>query len=132
MGIDAPKSKQLCSCGGEAWACGRAAAEQLAAAVAGQSVHCVATSTDRYGRDVALCDAPGAGDLGAKLVRDGWALAYRQYGGRLYDKDEASAKAAQRGVWARGCSLQPPWEWRAEQREEQRAAREERVAARPL
>ncbi|WP_372002064.1 thermonuclease family protein [Tistrella mobilis] len=47
---------------------------------------------DRYRRALALCQANGE-DLGARLVRDGLALAYRRYSG-LYLTPEADARGA--------------------------------------
>jgi endonuclease YncB( thermonuclease family) len=44
------------------------------------------------------------------MVEAGYALAYRQYGGKLYDGQEAAAKEAKRGLWAG--EFMPPWEWR--------------------
>lgn len=127
FGVDAPESKQSCARAGRDWACGAAAADALQRRVGRASVHCVPHNTDRYGRTVALCDVGGE-DLGAWMVRNGWALAYRAYGGKAYDSagassaplcfelasllTEAEAQAASRGVWADGVSLQPPWEWR--------------------
>ena len=50
-GIDAPKLRQTCEdSAGEAWACGRRAASELAAAVAGGEIHCISRERDRYQR----------------------------------------------------------------------------------
>ena len=66
------------------------------------------TGRDRYKRTLALCQANGE-DLGARLVRDGLALAYRRYSG-LYLTPEADARAAGRGLWAG--RFTPPEVWR--------------------
>ena len=113
-GIDAPESKQSCSFpNGSHWECGRRSTEALRKRVAGGRVHCVSVNTDRYGRDVALCDV-GKADLASWMVRNGWALAYRAYGGKQFDAAEASAKKARVGVWQG--EVTNPWEWRARQR----------------
>ena len=83
-------------------------------AAAGGAAHCVVLNADRYGRNVALCDA-GGDDIATWLVSRGWALAYRQYGGAAFAGEEAKAKDARVGVWAAE-SFTPPWQWRAEQR----------------
>ena len=122
FGIDAPESKQSCTRDRRAWACGVQSTEELRAYIGSRTVHCVTRNTDRYGRDVALCDVGGQ-DIGAWQVTHGWALAYRQYGGSVYNSAETKARREKRGVWASGVSLQPPWEWRADRRDEQKERR---------
>jgi hypothetical protein len=73
--------------------------------------HCEPRSRGRYGRTVAVCAVAGQ-DVGAWLVRDGWALAFRTYSLDYIDEEEA-ARTATRGLW-RG-TFTPPWQWRAEQ-----------------
>jgi endonuclease YncB( thermonuclease family) len=59
---------------------------------------------------VAKCRLVGDGeDLNAWLVREGLALAYREFG-TDYVRQENEAKAAGRGLWAG--TFTPPWEWR--------------------
>lgn len=58
---------------------------------------------------VAACYLEGE-DLGAWLVCEGWALAYRRYS-TAYVADEERARAARRGMWEG--EFVPPWEWRA-------------------
>ena len=115
-GVDAPESKQLCTRpDGSAWTCGVSAGDALRSFVAdaGGDVHCVVLNQDRYGRDVAICDAGGY-DLGSWMVERGWALAYKAYGGSAFAKQEAVARDKQAGVWA--STFTNPWEWRAQQR----------------
>ena len=107
-GIDAPEREQLCRAGGKNLRCGRQVSRALADRVDGRLVVCEEQDRDRYGRIVALCRADGQ-DLGAWLVSQGWALAYRRYS-TAYVSEEASAKAARRGLW-RGAFV-PPWDWR--------------------
>src|SRR4249919_1713564 len=77
-GIDAPESKQMCERLGAAYACGHEATAHLRALVAGADVACEPRVKDRYGRSVAVCRV-GLVDVGAAMVRDGWALAFVRY-----------------------------------------------------
>jgi endonuclease YncB( thermonuclease family) len=113
-GIDAPEGRQVCRRDGRDWRCGQAAAHALADHIGRRPVACQPRYTDRYGRAVAVCRVAGE-DVGAWLVREGWALAYRRYG-TDYVTDETAAKAARRGVWS--ATFTPPWEWREEHRSE--------------
>ena len=65
---------------------------------------------DRYGRLLAVCYA-GVESINERIVREGWALAFRRYS-TDYVQAEAVAKRAGAGIW-RG-EFTPPWEWRAE------------------
>ena len=108
FGVDAPESAQSCVAGSRPWPCGRQATRALTGRIDGRSVAFEERDRDRYGRIVAVCRLDGQ-DLNAWLVRESWALAYRQYS-RTYMDEEAAAKAARRGVW-RG-EFVPPWDWR--------------------
>jgi endonuclease YncB( thermonuclease family) len=108
-GIDAPEMEQSCADpAGTRWSCGRAAARELRAHLAGQSLSCEASGNDRYERVLATCALPDGSDVNAWLVREGWALAYG-FGG-AYRAEEAEAQAARRGIWSG--NFLPPWEWR--------------------
>ena len=107
-GIDAPESAQTCIADGRRWRCGQRAVSALAQRISGQSVACKERDRDRYGRIVAVCRAGGK-DLNARMVSQGWALAYRRYSLDYVD-EEASARTARRGVW-RGRFVEP-WDWR--------------------
>jgi endonuclease YncB( thermonuclease family) len=48
---------------------------------------------------VAVCRVGGR-DIGAELVREGWALDYRRYSGGAYAADQAAARAERAGLWA--------------------------------
>ena len=108
-GIDAPELAQTCADG---WPAGKLAATRLQALTAGRSVVCQEKDRDRFGRTVAICRVSGE-DLGAILVREGFAWAFMRYSSD-YVGAERQAKAAKLGVHAHGC--EPAWEWRAQQR----------------
>lgn len=112
-GIDAPEKAQSCyDTAGRPWACGIAARQALSARIAGQPVQCQKRDTDRYGRTVAVCRAGGA-DLNDWMVRQGWAVAYRQYG-TDYAPAEEEAHSQHRGIWAGHFDL--PSDWRRHHR----------------
>ncbi len=62
------------------------------------TVRCEQRDIDRYKRIVAVCRLGGV-DLNAWMVRQGWAIAYRQYS-RDYVGDESTAQAEKAGIWA--------------------------------
>ena len=107
-GIDAPEAKQTCGSDGKPWNCGEEATFALANLVANHWIECKEKDKDRYGRIVAVCYA-GNHDLNARMVSDGWALAYRRYSVD-YVNEEARARASRAGIW-RG-NFTPPWKWR--------------------
>lgn len=108
-GIDAPEMKQDCPDG---WPAGRMAATHLQKLISGRAVTCERKDTDRYGRTVALCRVSGE-DLGALMVRDGFAWAFIRYT-RDYAAVESAARAKRLGVHNHGCVA--AWDWRAAQR----------------
>ena len=108
-GIDAPESGQSCADkNGTTYRCGQISANQMASYVRGYTVNCNATDRDRYGRLVAACSVNGE-DINKRLVREGWALAYRQYS-RDYVRTETQAKRDSAGMW-QGRFIEP-WKWR--------------------
>jgi endonuclease YncB( thermonuclease family) len=108
FGIDAPEIRQTCNRNNEEWRCGQDAAFALADKIGSNPVECEARDRDRYGRTVAVCRLNGE-DISAWMVREGWALAYRQYS-LDYVPQENEARDAKRGVWS--SEFIPPWEWR--------------------
>jgi endonuclease YncB( thermonuclease family) len=108
-GIDAPETKQDCPDG---WPAGRLAATHLQSLISGRAVICERKDTDRYGRTVAICRASGE-DLGAMMVRDGYAWAFVRYSAD-YAGQEALAKREGLGVHRHSCL--PAWDWRSGQR----------------
>jgi endonuclease YncB( thermonuclease family) len=98
-GIDAPEAKQRCETEqGVTWDCGAWVSREVRARYQGKSATCEALDRDRYGRVVARCTVDGQ-DMGAALVRDGLAFAYRRYA-MDYDLIEKQAAVAERGLWA--------------------------------
>jgi len=109
-GVDAPEGRQTCERGGQTYRCGREAANALDGMIAGRPVTCAPRGRpDRYRRIVAVCSVGGR-DIGAWMVEQGKALDFPSYSRRAYARQQASASAARRGVWAG--AFQMPWEWR--------------------
>jgi endonuclease YncB( thermonuclease family) len=75
-GIDAPESGQLCRRNGEDYRCGwqAAAVDDL---IARRSVRCEERDVERDGRTIAGCFV-GSVSLDDELVKQGWAVAYRE------------------------------------------------------
>lgn len=111
-GIDAPESAQTCTRAGKPWRCGQQAANALDAKIGDRPVRCASAGTDRYGRMLGRCRLGGE-DLGAWMVRNGWALAFVRYSSD-YVSEERAAERAHAGIWAG--SFTPPWDWRAARR----------------
>jgi endonuclease YncB( thermonuclease family) len=107
-GIDAPESGQVCEKDGKRYRCGQRAALALADKIGRVTVRCEQHDIDRYKRIVAVCSL-GNVNLNAWMVRQGWAIAYRQYS-RDYVDDESAAQAEKAGIWA-GRFIEPS-KWR--------------------
>jgi len=107
-GVDAPEYAQVCADGLPA---GVMASDVLRNLIAGKAVICDARATDRYGRMIGVCRANGL-DLGALMVRSGWAWAFIRYSSE-YARQEAEARAVKAGVHDHNC--QKPWDWRRRQ-----------------
>src|SRR3569623_216028 len=109
-GIDAPELRQTCrDVNGRDWSCGAAARLRLAALVAQGTISCTPHGEDRYGRLLATCSSGAVADLGAELVRDGYAVNYSRYTSD-YAAAEREARAARRGVWQG--AFDNPEDWR--------------------
>lgn len=106
--IDAPELHQSCrTAAGRDYPCGREAADMLRRLVAGKTLSCSVTGTDRYGRLVAVCRT-GSLDINEEMVRLGWAIAYVSHG-RDYVEAEAQARAASRGIWQGAFESSESW-----------------------
>ncbi len=114
-GVDAPEGRQVCQDGqGRGYACGDVAREQLSRLIGGQAVRCEVRDRDPYGRAVSRCWV-GSTDLGAALVRAGWAVDYSAFSRGAYASAEADARQARRGLWAG--RFETPSSWRADARQ---------------
>jgi endonuclease YncB( thermonuclease family) len=108
-GIDAPEASQTCEdARGRAWNCGAWISREVRARYQGKTARCDAVTRDRYDRIVARCTVQGQ-DMGAALVGEGLAFAYRRYA-MDYDLIEKQAATADRGIWAMG--MQTPADYR--------------------
>ncbi|MTH60003.1 thermonuclease family protein [Paracoccus litorisediminis] len=110
-GIDAPESGQTCRDGsGKEWRCGRSATRRLATLIADRHIRCAPSAVDDYSRVIASCTTgKGNVDLGATLVEEGLAWAFRRYSG-TYVPQEDVARARGVGIWS-GQAI-PAWEYR--------------------
>jgi endonuclease YncB( thermonuclease family) len=123
QGIDAPEFGQICAdAAGRPYDCGRRAADELVRWLAGRPLDCDRRGTDRHGRVLARCSAPDGADLGAAMLRAGWAVTFAR-SDLPYAALEAEAAAARRGLWAG--RFERPQAWR----DAQEAARRLRTAA---
>lgn len=109
-GIDAVEYRQDCArADGSRWPCGRDARRALGRLAGRGPLYCAFAAKDRYGRTLASCRtgaAPDGIDLGAEMVRQGWAVAT----GDDYGIEEAEAQTRRRGIW-QGAFVQPA-DWR--------------------
>ena len=114
--MDAPETKQQCKdANGDIYPCGRVATMRLRERIGSAKIRCVeeGKSRDRYDRILGRCFFPNGDDIGAWMVREGWALAYRRYGTDYIDEEEM-AREEKRGMW--NGRFVPPWEWRRGER----------------
>ena len=98
FGIDAVEKHQTCDRKGEVWNCGIDASIALRSLVERGSVNCTQRSTDQYGRVVATCLAGGI-DLAEQMVRQGYAVALREYSD-AYVSAEQAARDRGVGIWS--------------------------------
>lgn len=112
LGIDAPEYRQICTGGdGMSWPCGVHARDRLATLVKGQSVSCTIAARDQYHRELAHCATAGTRDVGAVMVREGWAMSNASIASASgYPVEEAQAARDQVGIW-RG-TFDNPRDWR--------------------
>ena len=106
--VDAPEGAQRCYVDGSPERCGAHASDALESWIGGRTVSCIGIDIDPYDRTVAICSVGGE-DVGRWLVRNGYAVAYRDFGDD-YVCDEAEAARAGRGVWS--SVFIAPWQWR--------------------
>lgn len=107
-GIDAPDPDQICTRAGEKYKCGEEAQAALLRIVAGRVLTCQQVGEDLFKRAVVRCQV-GNFDLGAELVRQGWAVAFKKFSKR-YVAQENEARKAKRGLWEG--KFDRPRDWR--------------------
>lgn len=112
-GVDAPESAQICWRRGASYPCGQEARRAMAAILRGGAVSCRALDTDRYARRIVRCRNAQGQDIGAELVRQGWAIAFTRYS-TDYVAQQTEARAAGRGLWEG--RFESPSDWRARHR----------------
>lgn len=105
QGIDAPEGRQTCRRGGRAWPCGEEAKTALQRLTAGRAVRCDIHSTDQHGRKLATCFSATGENLNARMVAEGYAVAFGSY-----RDEEQAARSARRGLW--GSEFERPQDWR--------------------
>lgn len=105
QGIDAPEGRQTCTREGREWSCGEDARRTLQRLTAGKPIRCEVHSTDRHGRGLATCFSASGENLNARMVEEGFAVAFN-----AYQSEEAAARSARRGIWA--SEFERPQEWR--------------------
>ncbi len=109
LSVDAPERGQVCTDGaGVGYPCGDRATAALVALVAGRRVTCAGLTRDTYGRLLARCDA-GDGDLGARMVLTGQAVAFAKLSDD-YVAEERLARKGGMGLWSG--RFERPWDVR--------------------
>ena len=111
-GIDAPEINQVCTLNNQDWECGLAAALYLEQLHGTDGFECEDLGQDRYKRILSRCyviDGGNRMDIASLMVKEGYALAYRQYS-KDYIYEEVLAKENKRGLWR--SKFIKPWEWR--------------------
>jgi len=98
-GLDAPAAGETCTAAGRRWPCGEAAAFALAYETAEHWLQCAEKGRAEDGAVLAVC-LMGTYDVGALMVRKGWARA-AAHAAPGYADAEAEARAAGVGIWRR-------------------------------
>jgi endonuclease YncB( thermonuclease family) len=113
VGVDAPESGQKCKdASGALVRCGSSAANALDAWINRNPVTCASEGTDRYQRVLGKCSVRGQ-SVQDWLVRNGHAVAYREYSTEFVPA-EIAAREAKAGIWAGEFVM--PSDWRKGQR----------------
>jgi endonuclease YncB( thermonuclease family) len=110
--VDAPERTQKCKVGSLEWACYDAARNGLGELITSGEASCTLTDdkTDTFKRRYGVCTSNGK-DVGAEMVRLGYARAYVDQGPDYLPQEE-EAKAAKAGIWQDGADVMDPWVWR--------------------
>ncbi len=113
FGVDAPDPDQdnECTAGRAFYGCASNAKRALEILLSLGPVECTDSGVKNFiGIAYMTCTIRGA-DVGADLVRQGWALAFRPQSEK-YAPLEDEAKAKRIGVWQPNIQFTKPWEWR--------------------
>ena len=122
QGVDAPEKDQRCEdASGACYPCGQRSKLALDAMIRGGERYRKLTfkiwEVDRFGRPVVTAYADGL-DVHLELLRQGWAIAYREYLrpelAEAYLAAEREAQTARRGLWE-GRFIEPS-KWRRRER----------------
>jgi endonuclease YncB( thermonuclease family) len=105
QGIDAPEGRQSCRRDGRDWRCGEDAKRELQRMIAGAPIRCDVHSTDQHGRLLATCRSSKGENLNARMVEQGFAVAFGSY-----KREESEARGSKRGIWA--SEFERPQDWR--------------------
>lgn len=110
--VDSPERTQKCKVGKLDWPCYQAAINGLTEIIASGEASCTLTDdkTDTFKRRYGVCTSAGK-DVGAEMVRLGYARAYVDQGPDYLPQEE-EAKAAKAGIWQEGADVMDPWVWR--------------------
>lgn len=110
LGIDAPEYRQNCSLSdGKTYPCGKQSRAHLAQLVKSGKLECRGWEEDKYQRLLAICIVNEM-VINARMVSDGWAIAYGDY-----EHEENAAKEQLAGVWKGG--FESPSTWRERDRD---------------
>ncbi|MGD9638837.1 MAG: thermonuclease family protein [Alphaproteobacteria bacterium] len=110
FGIDAPEPNQTCANrSGTSYRCGQKAAQELRKMLGNSDVACNIMQQNSKGHAIGTCSV-GVYDVGAAMVINGWAVAYRQFSGDVYVPYENKARTEQIGLWEGEFYM--PWDWR--------------------
>lgn len=108
-GIDAPEFYQVCMRDTLPYSCGEEARLELIEIIGRDKILCRKKATDKYGRSISRCSVRG-NDLGAMMVRSGYALDYDYFSDGYYSKEQNAAQSENKGLWSG--QFEKPWIWR--------------------
>ncbi len=116
-GVDAPELHQTCAtAAGPQWPCGAMAQKTLVALLRGAALTCNVSAQDQFGRSLATCASADMPDIGAYMVRNGWAVSGVEKSGSRWENggpyllEQAQAQKEKRGIW-QGEFMRPA-DWR--------------------
>lgn len=113
-GIDAPELNQTCQNKNILEKCGVESKDFLSSLLVGKTLECDDRGFDRWNRKLSVCRANGL-DINQLMVRNGWAIAYREYSSN-YVLDEEYASSQSLGMWS--TNFVTPSDWRKDKNEQ--------------